>query len=56
MWLYGELMMHHRNGFDRVYDFRENIAPKEYDYIANANEAEEFFVRKSIAFMGLKRE
>ena len=48
--------MHHRNGFDRVYDFRENIAPKEYDYIANANEAEEFFVRKSIAFMGLKRE
>jgi uncharacterized protein YcaQ len=56
MWLYGELMMHHRNSFDRVYDFRENIAPKEYDYIASAREAEEFFVRKSIAFMGLKRE
>ncbi len=56
MWLYGELMMHHREGFDRVYDFRENIAPKEYDYIASAKEAEEFFVRKSIAFMGLKRE
>src|ERR1041385_2381555 len=31
MWLSGELMMHHRNGFDRVYDFRENIAPREYD-------------------------
>ena len=56
MWLYGELMMHHREGFDRVYDFRENIAPKEYDYIAGIKEAEEFFVRKSIAFMGLKRE
>lgn len=56
MWLYGELMMHHRNGFDRVYDFRENIAPKEFDYIAAEKEAEEFFVRKSIAFMGLKRE
>jgi len=56
MWLYGELMMHHREGFDRVYDFRENIAPKEYDYIAGTKEAEEFFVRKSIAFMGLKRE
>jgi uncharacterized protein len=56
MWLYGELMMHHRNGFDRVYDFRENIAPKEYDYIATEKEAEEFFVRKSVAFMGLKRE
>jgi uncharacterized protein YcaQ len=56
MWLCGELMMHHRVGFDRVYDFRENIAPKEYDYIANFKEAEEFFVRKSIALMGLKRE
>ena len=56
MWLYGELMMHHREGFDRVYDFRENIAPKEYDYMVSAKEAEGFFVRKSIAFMGLKRE
>jgi len=56
MWLCGELMMHHRVGFDRVYDFRENIAPKEYDYMASIKEAEEFFVRKSIAFMGLKRE
>jgi len=56
MWLCGELMMHHRVGFDRVYDFRENIAPKEYDYMASVKEAEEFFVRKSIAFMGLKRE
>ena len=56
MWLCGELMMHNREGFDRVYHFRENIAPKEYDHIASAREAEEFFVRKSIAFMGLKRE
>ena len=56
MWLSGELMMHHRNGFDRVYDFRENIAPKQFDYVATEKEAEEFFVRKSIAFWGLKRE
>ena len=56
MWLSGELMMHHRVGFDRVYDFRENIAPKEYDYIVSVKEAEEFFVRKAIALMGLKRE
>ncbi|MEP7134024.1 MAG: crosslink repair DNA glycosylase YcaQ family protein [Chloroflexota bacterium] len=56
MWLCGELMMHHRDGFSRVYDFRENIAPKEYDYITSFKEAEEFFVRKSVAFMGLKRE
>ncbi len=56
MWLSGELMIHHRNGFDRVYDFRENIAPKEYDYIASEKEAEEFFARKAVSFMGLKRE
>ena len=56
MWLSGELMMHHRDGFSRVYDFRENIAPKEYDYVAGEKEAEEFFARKSVAFMGLKSE
>jgi hypothetical protein len=56
MWLSGELMMHHRVGFDRVYDFRENIAPKEFDYVATEEEAEEFFARKAISFMGLKNE
>src|SRR5512145_3161689 len=35
MWLCGELMMHHRAGFDRVYDFRENIAPRAFDYVAS---------------------
>jgi len=54
MWLSGELMMHHREGFSRVYDFRENIAPKEFDYVATEKEAEEFFARKSVAFVGLK--
>jgi uncharacterized protein YcaQ len=56
MWLSGELMIHHRVGFDRVYDFRENIAPKEYDYVATEKEAEVFFARKAVAFVGLKRE
>src|SRR5574339_289911 len=56
MWLSGELMIHHREGFERVYDFRENIAPKEYDYVASDKEAEEFFFRKAISFMGLYRE
>jgi uncharacterized protein YcaQ len=56
MWLSGELMMHHRVGFDRVYDFRKNIAPKEYDYVATEKEAEEFFARKAVSFLGLKRE
>ena len=56
MWLSGELMIHHREGFERVYDFRENIAPKEYDYVVSEKEAEEFFIRKNISFMGLFRE
>ena len=56
LWQAGELMIHHREGFARVYDFRENIAPKEYDYVAGAKETEEFFARKAISFMGLKRE
>ncbi len=56
MWLSGELMMHHRNGFDRVYDFRENVAPKEFDYVATEQAAIEFFARKAVSFAGLKRE
>jgi uncharacterized protein YcaQ len=56
MWLSGELMIHHRVGFDRVYDFRENIAPKEFDYVATEEDATEFFARKAVSFAGLKRE
>jgi hypothetical protein len=56
LWLSGELMIHHRNRFDRVYDFRENVAPRQFDYVAGDKEAEEFFVRKAISFMGLFRE
>ena len=56
MWLCGELMIHHREGFERVYDVRENIAPKEFDYVADENVAEEFFARKAVSFYGLLRE
>ena len=56
MWLCGELMIHHREGFERVYDFRANIAPGEYDYVANDKEAEDFFLRQNISFHGLFRE
>ncbi|HSO12074.1 MAG TPA: crosslink repair DNA glycosylase YcaQ family protein [Anaerolineales bacterium] len=56
MWLSGELMIHHREGFERVYDFRANIAPKEFDYVATKEEAEEFFARKTVSFVGMKSE
>jgi len=53
MWLSGELMIHHRDGFERVYDFRGKIVPHKSDSIVSEKEAEEFFARKSIAFKGL---
>ena len=56
MWLCGELMIHHREGFERLYDVRENIAPKEFDHVADEPEAEEFFARKAVSFHGLLRE
>jgi hypothetical protein len=56
MWLSGELMIHHREGFQRYYDLRENIAPKEYDFQAYEKEAEDFFARKCIALKGLVNE
>lgn len=55
MWISGELMMHHREGFDRVYDFRENIAPREYDYVAGEKEAERVDV-SAMKPMRLRRE
>jgi uncharacterized protein len=56
LWLAGELMIHHREGFERLYDFRENIAPKEFDYVATEEEAQEFFARKAVSFHGMLRE
>jgi uncharacterized protein YcaQ len=56
MWLSGELMIHHREGFERVYDFRDNIAPKEFEFAASEAEAEGFFARKAVSFHGLLRE
>ncbi len=49
-------MIHHRQGFERVYDFRERVAPPALDYAAPDEEAEQFFARKAVAFMGLMRE
>ena len=56
LWLTGEVMIHHRQGFERVYDFRERVAPPALNYAASDEEAEQFFARKAVAFMGLMRE
>ncbi|HEX2277439.1 MAG TPA: crosslink repair DNA glycosylase YcaQ family protein, partial [Candidatus Tectomicrobia bacterium] len=52
LWLTGELMIHHRVGFERVYDFRENIIPAPVSHEATDAEAERFFARKVFAYRG----
>jgi uncharacterized protein YcaQ len=56
LWLTGEIMITHRKGFDRIYDLRERVLPREFDHTASKEETEDFFSRKSIAFLGLARE
>jgi uncharacterized protein len=56
LWLAGEVMISSRKGFERIYDFRERVAPPRLDYAAAVDEAEDYFARKAIAFLGLMRE
>lgn len=56
LWISGELMIHHRVGFDRVYDFSHNVAPSHLHHAVSQHEAERYFARKLIAFYGLFRE
>lgn len=56
LWLTGETMIHHREGFDRYYDLRERVAPPEFDYAARDQEAEDFFAPRTVSFLGLMRE
>jgi len=56
LWLIGEVMITNRKGFDRIYDLRERVLPGEFDHAVSESEAEDFFSRKSIAFLGLARE
>lgn len=55
-WLVGELMISNRQGFERLYDLRRRVAPAEWDYVAPVNQAEAFFARKSLAFLGMQRQ
>ncbi len=54
-WLVGEMMISRRQGFERVYDLRARVAPAGLDYAAPEDEAEEYFARKSLAFLGMQR-
>jgi uncharacterized protein YcaQ len=56
LWITGEVMIHHRNGFDRVYDLTENVLPSEIAYAASEAESEDYFSRKIISFRGIVRD
>ena len=56
LWMAGEVMIHHREGFNRVYDLTERVAPPEFNYAATAQDAEDFFARKSVSFLGIMKE
>jgi hypothetical protein len=55
-WITGKVMIHHRDGFDRIYDLTERVAPAEFNYSAPEQEAEDFFARKAISFLRLMHE
>lgn len=52
LWLLGRLMIHHRRGFDRVYDLAERIAPPALLIPSEQVMAEDFFARKAVALRG----
>src|SRR5574340_682 len=55
LWMTGQVMSSHRNGFDRYYDLRERIIPGELDYEAPEAEIEDYLARKMIASWGIMR-
>lgn len=55
LWATGRVMIHHREGFERVYDLRERVAPAEHDTRASEAELEAYFAAKTLAFLGIAR-
>lgn len=53
LWLIGEIMTHHRNGLERVYDLRERIVLSHVNYVAPVEEAEAFFALRVFRDYGL---
>ncbi|HEX8982573.1 MAG TPA: crosslink repair DNA glycosylase YcaQ family protein [Ktedonobacterales bacterium] len=56
LWITGEAMIAYRQGFERVYDLTERVAPAEYHFEASEDEAAAYFARKTLAFRGLVEE
>ena len=55
LWYTGEVMTHHREGFERVYALTEAVAPAHLIYESDEAEADRFLVKKEVSFCGLSR-
>ena len=53
LWRIGEVMVHHRERFERVYTLAEHVAPAHLLTESDEAEAERYFIKKEIAFNGL---
>lgn len=56
LWLTGDIMIHHRRGFDRYYDLLERVLPSVHAHSLAEVESDDYFARKAVAFLGLVRE
>lgn len=50
LWISGEVMLHRRDGFERLYELRKHIVPPELDYASSVKDCEAYFARKALAF------
>ena len=55
LWRIGEVMMHHRENFERVYALTETVAPAHLIRESDEDETDRFLIKKDISFSGLSR-
>jgi uncharacterized protein len=55
LWLVGEAMTHHRDGFERVYAPAEAVAPRRLLSARSGEATDRFLARKAVAFAGIGR-
>ncbi len=55
LWRIGEVMIHHRENFERVYALTESIAPAHLIRESDDAEADRFLIKKEVSFSGLSR-
>lgn len=53
LWVAGEVLTHHRQGLERVFELRERLVPAQYDTMATAEEADAYFALDVVRRGGL---